>query len=145
MTIELHLLDDWDVSPIDNELVEKWVTASLRIVGEQRNSLTVKLVNLEEIQHLNLTFRGRDKPTNVLSFSFEAPPECEIVYLGDIAISPEIVKNESNQQDISFRSHFAHMVIHGTLHLCGYDHENDQDAEEMEALEQRILQECGLR
>ena len=144
MVIELQRLEENAIEPVDRAKLERWVCKALCAAGQSRQSLTIKLVTLEEMQNLNLTFRGKNSPTNVLSFPFEAIAECDEDYLGDIAISPEIVKTESKQQNITFESHFAHMVIHGTLHLCGYDHEFDREAEEMASLEKGVLRECGL-
>jgi probable rRNA maturation factor len=92
---------------------------------------------------LNLTYRGKDKPTNVLSFPFEAPPQVELPLLGDLVICRQVVEREANEQNVPLDAHWAHMVVHGCLHLLGYDHILDDEAEEMEALEADIMQSMG--
>ena len=101
--------------------------------------ISILLTNNAHIQHLNKEFRGKDKPTNVLSF-----PADEDDYLGDIAIAYETICAEAIEQDKKFDHHLIHMVIHGLLHLKGYDHEDDLEAEEMEALEIKILADMGI-
>jgi len=129
---------------VSNEQIEFWVNETLKITGQPQKDLTVRLVEESEIQQLNRDYRNKDKPTNVLSFSFEDVPGVECEYLGDIVICMDVVRNESAQQDKAFESHFAHMVIHGTLHLCGYDHQTDDEAEVMESLENALLKEMLL-
>ena len=102
--------------------------------------LTILLTNDNHIQQLNRDFRNKDKPTNVLSF-----PDGEDGYLGDIAIAYETIKREAEEQQKEIHHHFIHMLVHGLLHLKGYDHETDKDAEEMEALEIKILADMGIK
>lgn len=108
--------------------------------------ISVLLTNDDSIRQLNHDFRGKDKATNVLSFpmqeSLENPDTS--VYLGDIALSYETVADEAVKQNKSFKDHFTHLYIHGMLHLMGYDHEHDQDAEIMEAKEIAILKDLGI-
>lgn len=106
--------------------------------------ITIRLVDDEEIQQLNKDYREKDKPTNVLSFPFESPPGVEIPLLGDLIISVPYVNAEAEEQGKSTEAHWAHMVLHGCLHLLGYDHITTEDAEEMEALEIKILAEWGF-
>lgn len=103
--------------------------------------LTVRLVDNSESQTLNSRYRQKDKPTNVLSFPFEAPPEIteDPDYLGDLVVCLPVVNDEAVAQGKPELHHWAHMVIHGTLHLLGYDHIDDADAEEMEDLERELL------
>ncbi|MFC3853652.1 rRNA maturation RNase YbeY [Salinispirillum marinum] len=103
--------------------------------------LTVRLVDNSESQALNARYRQKDKPTNVLSFPFEAPPEFteDPDYLGDLVVCLPVVNDEAIAQGKPELHHWAHMVIHGTLHLLGYDHIDDADAEEMEDLERELL------
>ena len=103
--------------------------------------LSILLTNDKNIQQLNKDFRHKDKPTNVLSF----PADNEGDYMGDIAVAFETIKREAIEQDKSFNHHFIHMLIHGILHLDGYDHETDEEAEEMEALEIKILADMGIK
>lgn len=100
---------------------------------------SIRLTNDTGIQQLNRDFRQKDKPTNVLSFPHDDPE-----YLGDIAISYETIKREAEEQGKDFIHHFTHMLIHGFLHLNGYDHETDAEAEEMESLEIKILADMGI-
>ncbi|CCQ09688.1 Metal-dependent hydrolase YbeY, involved in rRNA and/or ribosome maturation and assembly [Pseudoalteromonas luteoviolacea B = ATCC 29581] len=106
--------------------------------------MTIRIATVEESQQLNLDYRGKDKPTNVLSFPFEAPPGIELPLLGDLIICPDVVKREADEQEKTFHDHFAHMVIHGCLHLLGFDHINDTDALEMETIEKEILADLGI-
>ncbi|HGM9748081.1 TPA: rRNA maturation RNase YbeY [Proteus mirabilis] len=107
------------------------------------SEVTIRIVDEAESHELNLTYRGKDRPTNVLSFPFEAPPEVELPLLGDLIICRQVVEKEADEQNKTVEEHWAHMVIHGCLHLLGYDHIEDDEAEEMEGLETEILQKLG--
>jgi probable rRNA maturation factor len=122
---------------------ESWVRIA---VGQTMPEveLTIRLVEVSESQHLNHTYRGKDKPTNVLSFPFEAPAEIDLPLLGDLIICVDVVQKEAQEQDKSLEAHWAHMVIHGCLHLLGYDHIIDEEAEEMESLETQLLEHLGF-
>lgn len=106
--------------------------------------LTIRIVNIDESQQLNHQYRGKDKPTNVLSFPFEVPEGIDLNLLGDIVICADVVEQEAAEQNKDLFNHWAHMVIHGCLHLLGYDHINDDDATEMETLEIDILSQLGF-
>lgn len=106
--------------------------------------LTIRIVDSEESQHLNSEYRGKDKPTNVLSFPFEVPEGVELDLLGDLVICKSVVEQEAKEQNKPLQAHWAHMVIHGSLHLLGYDHINDDEADEMENLETEIMQQLGF-
>ncbi len=116
---------------------------------KKSSEIYIGFINIKTIHDLNLTYRHKDRPTNVLSFPFELPPGLSQLdpldqlnqpnQLGDILICPEVILKESQEQNKLFQDHLAHMVIHGTLHLLGYDHENDSEAEIMEALEIKFL------
>ena len=106
--------------------------------------LTIRVVEIAESQQLNLTYRGKDKPTNVLSFPFEAPPEVELPLLGDLVICAKVVEQEATEQNKPLNAHWAHMVIHGCLHLLGYDHIIDEEADEMESLETQFVEGLGF-
>lgn len=115
------------------------------ILGFQTEAeVTVRIVDEAESRELNLTYRGKDKPTNVLSFPFEAPPGMELPLLGDLVICRQVVEQEAIEQNKPLEAHWAHMVVHGSLHLLGYDHIEDEEAEEMEQLERDIMQELGF-
>ncbi len=130
--------------------LELWVKTTLIIAAEHSHQplkkayeLTIRVVDKAEVQQLNLSYRHQEKPTNVLSFPFEAPPQVSLPLLGDLVICQAVVEEEALQQQISPESHWAHMVVHGTLHLLDYDHLDDQQAEEMESLEIKVLQQLG--
>lgn len=106
--------------------------------------VTIRLVDNQESHALNLEYRGKDKPTNVLSFPFEAPPGIELDLLGDLVICKQVVEKEAEEQNKPLPAHWAHMVVHGALHLLGYDHIEDDEAEEMESLETDIMQSMGF-
>jgi probable rRNA maturation factor len=123
--------------------IKAWVDAALTgFVTEAE--LTVRIVERDEIQQLNRSYRHQDKATNVLSFPFEAPPGVELPLLGDVVICAAVVEEEARQQGKPAMSHWAHMVVHGVLHLLGYDHIEDAEAEEMEGLEIEILAGLGI-
>ncbi|WP_206484218.1 rRNA maturation RNase YbeY [Thalassotalea sp. G2M2-11] len=115
-----------------------WLTTALAPYNKPFE-VTVRLVERDESQSLNLQYRGKDKPTNVLSFPFELPDGVELDLLGDLIICADVVAQEAKEQDKPLMHHWAHMVIHGCLHLLGYDHISDEEAEEMEALEVQLL------
>lgn len=110
----------------------------------RQDELSIRLVELEESQSLNSQYRHKDKPTNVLSFEFEAPEGLSLNLLGDLVICSDIVSSEAISQNKPLLSHWAHMVIHGCLHLLGFDHINDSDADEMESLEIEILAKLDI-
>lgn len=148
--IELEL--QWGIEPRaipTQEQCERWVLASLvGDVANEANELTIRIVDEAESRTLNRDYRGMDKPTNVLSFEFENPPGLldlgeALPYLGDLVICADVVEREAAEQGKSLEAHWAHMIIHGTLHLQGYDHIEDDEAEEMEALEIEIMQGLG--
>ncbi len=126
------------------ELFQQWVDATLSIVTEQEFELTIRLVNIAESQQLNKQYRQKDKPTNVLSFPFEVPEGIELNLLGDLVICAQVVEEEAKAQNKDLFDHWTHMVIHGCLHLLGYDHINDTDANEMETLEVKILAKLDI-
>ncbi|MBN2866164.1 MAG: rRNA maturation RNase YbeY [Thiotrichales bacterium] len=145
--VEVEL--QWGVTELalpTQQQCEEWVQASL--IGDlanEANEVTIRVVDAEESQTLNRDYRNIDKPTNVLSFEFEQPPGLvdlgeALPYLGDLVICAEIVEQEAKQQNKTLVEHWAHMIVHGTLHLQGFDHIDDDDAEEMEALEVEIMQ-----
>lgn len=120
-----------------------WACAA---VGKRRENceLTIRVVDEAEIERLNSHYRNTEGATNVLSFPFDAPPGVDLPLLGDIVICAPVVRREANEQSKSVTSHWAHMVVHGALHLLGFDHEQAGDAQEMEAMEVRILADFGF-
>lgn len=120
--------------------LKKWAAAALKNKMTDAE-LTIRIVSEKEITALNAQYRHKNKPTNVLSFPFDMPPEVtdEIPLIGDIILCRDVIQREAADQEKSETAHWAHMVVHGTLHLLGYDHENPHDAEIMEAEEISIL------
>lgn len=118
--------------------LNQWVDAAL---PEQQRcaELTIRIVDKQESQDLNSRYRHKFSPTNVLSFPSQLPADIDIPLLGDLVICADIVAEEAQQQHKSCEAHWAHMVVHGTLHLLGYDHNTDDEADIMESLETRIL------
>ena len=116
--------------------------AALKASGlKGKSTLTVLLSSDEKLKALNHGFRGKNKPTNVLSFPASANPEG---YCGDIAIAYGVTRQEAEAAGKRFADHASHLVVHGVLHLAGYDHEKDRDAKVMEPLEVRILKRLGI-
>lgn len=139
--LDLQIASDAADLPAFDDLL-LWVATALK--GEQdAASLTIRLVDDPESQQLNHDYRGKDAPTNVLSFPFELPPgidDPEVnALLGDLIICAPVVAREAAEQGKPVAHHWAHMVVHGTLHLLGYDHIDPAEAEIMESLERRIL------
>jgi len=118
---------------------QRWVDGVIPSF-QQEAELTIRLVDEAESHELNMTYRGKDRPTNVLSFPFECPPEIDdFPLLGDLVICRQVVEQEATEQKKTTEEHWAHMVVHGCLHLLGYDHIDDAEAEEMEALEVELM------
>ncbi|MEE6076595.1 rRNA maturation RNase YbeY [Avibacterium paragallinarum] len=122
---------------------QQWATVAVQAENLQPE-ITIRVVDEAESQSLNATYRGKDYPTNVLSFPFECPEEVELPLLGDLVICRQVVEREAQEQGKPLMAHWAHMVVHGCLHLLGYDHIEDDEAEEMEGLETEIMQDLGF-
>lgn len=123
-----------------------WLKAALNVQAKkiQRAEITVRIVDENESAKLNKMYRHKIGPTNILSFSYNPPPEMQIELLGDLVICAPIVLKEAAAQHKSVEAHWTHLIIHGCLHLLGYDHVQTQEADVMEALEIQILQKMGL-
>lgn len=130
--------------PPSAKLLQVWANKAYAAVSTEPNEVTLRLVDRHEITALNREFRHNDKATNVLSFAFETDAEIDITLLGDVVICHSVLVDEAKQQSKSLAAHYAHMVTHGVLHLCGYDHQDDVNAEQMESLEISILADQGL-
>ncbi len=128
----------------DESSFRRWVEAALAGRSEEETELVIRLVDEEEGGALNRDYRGKDYATNVLSFPFEAPPGVELSVLGDLAICAPVVQREAAEQGKPVEAHWAHLTVHGVLHLLGYDHQEEVEAEEMEALERQILEVLGF-
>ena len=141
MILDLQIASNASNLPTEAEL-ERWAAAAL--AGQPEDAeLTIRIVDEDEIQQLNRDYRGKDYPTNVLSFPFECPPGVELPLLGDVVICAVVVAREADEQDKPLAAHWAHMVIHGCLHLLGYDHIDEDEASEMEGLEIDLLAALG--
>lgn len=121
-----------------------WVNTALSSYNKDFD-LTIRLVEIEESQQLNHQYRSKNKPTNVLSFPFEVPDGIELNLLGDLVICADVVAQEAIDQHKPLAAHWAHMVIHGCLHLLGYDHMTDDEADEMELLEISLLETLAIK
>src|SRR5690606_26014530 len=134
MTVEVDIQRATDApdQPDDDSLI-RWAALALR--DDPGKELTIRLVDAEESRTLNREYRNRDYPTNVLSFPADLPTELNIPLLGDLVICVPVVNREASEQRKSPDAHWAHMVIHGCLHLLGHDHIDDDEAEVMEQLE----------
>ena len=142
LDLDLQLASEAKDLPSEQQFLQ-WVDTALQ--GKLDHAeVTIRIVEGDESQNLNATYRGKNKPTNVLSFPFEVPEQVEINLLGDLVICAPVVASEAQAQQKSTIDHWAHMVIHGILHLLGYDHINEEDAQEMEALEIQLLTKLGI-
>lgn len=146
-TIEVQYAIAEDGLPSEESLTQ-WAQAALNNIADSTGEITLRLVSTEEIQTLNHSYRGKDSPTNVLSFPFEMPEGLPLaaqdLILGDIALCADVIAEESQTQNKPLSHHWAHMVIHGVLHLLGFDHIGDSDAAIMEQLEIDILATMGI-
>lgn len=123
----------------------RWVEAALRGAKRRRHAeLSIRIVDTDEGRALNRDYRGKDYATNVLSFPAELPPGMNLPLIGDLAICAPVVAREAAEQGKTAHHHWAHLTIHGVLHLLGYDHVKDVEAEAMETLEKRILARLGI-
>lgn len=131
--------------PVSDETLTHWVISTLKS-HKDRAELTLRFVNATEITELNHTYRKQNKATNVLAFPASHPPELELDYplLGDVIICPTVLEDESQSLKTNLNAHWAHIVIHGVLHLLGYDHIIETDAEKMRSLEITLLDELGF-
>ena len=145
--VDVQLAADDESIPTADDIAI-WVNRAIDAAGSSSNlEVSVRVVDADEMQQLNSEFRNQDKPTNVLSFPAGdlagLPDEAERP-LGDIVVCAAVVAAEAQQQGKTQSDHWAHMIVHGTLHLLGFDHESDSDAAEMESLEIRIMTDHGI-
>ena len=141
--ITLELINEDNLPAPYSAQFQNWlnqVAKKLNITGE----VCIKIVDEAESQDLNKTYRQQDKPTNVLSFPSEIPDFVESTHLGDLAICAQIVEQEAQEQNKNINDHWTHLTLHGCLHLLGYDHIEDKEAEAMEAVEIELLAELGI-
>lgn len=148
LALDLQLADELPTqrtfTPTANQ-IEHWAQAALSAgqCAYSEPELTVRLVAEAESQELNFAYRGKNQPTNVLSFPFEVPEHIPLELLGDLIICMPVVAREAKEQQKSEEQHWAHMVVHGCLHLLGFDHIKDDEAETMENLERQIMAQLG--
>lgn len=133
----------WEAEPEAEAVARRALEAAAQRLGTG-GEVSLVLADDAAVQVLNRTWRGIDKPTNVLSFPAPAAPAGPVRMLGDIAVAYETLRREAAAEGKSFAHHLAHLVVHGLLHLLGYDHETDSEAEIMERLETAILAELGV-
>ena len=146
--IDVEIVSDAETIPSIDEITD-WVRRALEAVPQppQDAELAVRVVDAEEMQSLNCEHRQKNMPTNVLSFpigQIQGLPAAAGNFLGDIVVCASVVSREASEQGKPLNDHWAHMLVHGTLHLLGYDHEIDSEAAKMEALEQRVLAQHGI-
>jgi probable rRNA maturation factor len=151
MTEVLAVADCWHSEPDAEAVIHRAIAAAAQIVDADvgEAELAVMLTDDAGIRTLNRNWRGIDKPTNVLSFPALQPagdgsPDGASRMLGDIAIAFETTRREADDEQTLFDHHLSHLAVHGFLHLLGYDHEKDDDAEAMETLETEILAQLGI-
>lgn len=155
MPVELQIADELGAAQLPSEAqFGRWVEHALaqvnRLEAIAQQDVCIRITGAAESQNLNQQYRRLDKPTNVLSFPAQLAEtaalldETELMPLGDLVISLPTVEAEAAEQEKSLEHHLAHLVVHGTLHLLGYDHESDADAEVMEAIEVAALAEVGV-
>ncbi len=143
ITVDFQNASDSDDVP-DLQALQRWSETALQSRNYIDAELCIRIVDSMESATLNHTYRHKEGATNILSFPSDLPEHIDLPLLGDLVICADVVNREAREQKKSTNSHWAHIVIHGTLHLIGYDHINDTDAEEMEALEIELLQQLGI-
>ena len=150
ITVEVSIADDL-ISEIGESgdddvpepgLLQTWAAAAY--LDKIPAVASMLVTTSDEIQKLNKQYRDKDKATNVLSFPMQSPEEVDICLLGDIVLCASVIKQEAEQQSKTSLAHWAHMVVHGMLHLQGYDHIENDEAEAMERLEIKILKQLGF-
>jgi probable rRNA maturation factor len=134
LTLSLQFADPTDRALLPRHKVARWIRAALQVPGE----ITVRIVGAEEGQALNRDYRAKDYATNVLTFDYAHEP----IVSADLVLCAPVLQRESRELGIPLEAHYAHMLVHGTLHAQGFDHEADADARTMEARETVLM--CGL-
>lgn len=137
---------DWNPTA---QLCKKWITTALnQVIADSNYLVSLRFVSPEKSVELNKNYRKQNNPTNVLSFPANFPKrlikDLGFIPLGDIVICPEIVFNEAKEQGKKLDAHWAHMLIHGALHLSGFDHSNSSEAQRMELHEINTLEKLGF-
>jgi len=143
LKIDLQLVMS-DNSIPDRAKFQNWVDAAADACHCDNMALTIRVTDAAESAELNARYRNKPEPTNVLSFPYEDPPGMETNVLGDLVVCAPVVQNEAVEQHKSSDAHWAHMLVHGVLHLCGYDHTDQPGTDEMESLETSIITALGF-
>jgi probable rRNA maturation factor len=136
LRLSLQFADPRHRAQLPRHKVARWIRHALDTEGE----ITVRIVGAEEARELNRSFRGKDYATNVLTFDYDDDP----VVLADLVLCAEVVEREAAEQCKTLEAHYAHLLVHGTLHAQGWDHEEEREAEAMEARESALLQGLGF-
>lgn len=127
---------------------ESWASAAVAAAGRHgrpaSGEVTIRVVGRAEMTELNRRYRGKDEPTDVLAFAFDGAAEIPVDILGDVVICAPVMLEEAARRGIAPANHWAHLTVHGVLHLCGFDHAEEAQAREMESLEREILAEFGI-
>jgi probable rRNA maturation factor len=139
LQLSLQFADATHRAELPRHRVAKWVRAALQGPGE----ITVRIVGAEEGRALNREYRGKDYATNVLTFDYEHGGDDTGPVVADLVLCAPVVQTEAQEQGLTLQAHYAHLLVHGTLHAQGYDHEDPAEATEMEALESRIVTGLG--
>lgn len=123
--------------------LEHWISAALQSQNLEEAEVSVYIVDEDESEELNAQYRGKDYPTNVLSFPADIAEEVGVPLLGDLVVCAPVLEREAQEQGKTLHAHWAHILVHGTLHLIGFDHTDDDEAETMETLETQIITGLG--
>jgi len=143
--IEVALQHDLAIYIPTDTMIKSWIAATLKKISHTAPvQLSIRIVDEQEISGLNKKYRNKNQATNVLSFPYQAFPGVDVSLLGDVVVCAKVVEQEAQQQYKSVEQHWAHMIVHGTLHLLGFDHIDEADAEQMENLEIDILADLGI-
>ena len=150
MNVTIDLINDSGAQSIPNSVeIQNWVAKTLETINlYDPVSICFRFVSSEEVAALNLRYRNKKSPTNILSFPSSLPKSVKSVmpsqHLGDIVICPELIQTEAKEQEKSESAHWAHLVVHGTLHLKGFNHETENESKNMEKEEIKVLEKLGF-
>ena len=130
-------------TPSDSD-IDDWICQTLHYAGQDNAEITVRIVDEAEIASLNNTYRNQNSVTDVLAFPYNLPAAVDLNLLGDVIVCANVVNQQAVELNASVRAHWARIIAHGVLHLCGFDHEQPDEAREMEGAERVILQKLGF-
>lgn len=129
---------------IKKKTLQKWLEIFLPEF-QKKTEITIRIVEKKEIQYLNMKYRGKNKPTNILSFPFIVPKKIYSPLIGDLVICQKIVQEEALLQKKNISTHYAHLIVHGCLHLFGYKHKKNRDFKKMKKKETKIMKKIGYK